>query len=476
MGTHFILPLPLFATSAPHQQANQDQYFYHENVTEHYLTLAARHCFVPPVSDDASGTQVPSLPSKLTIYLIIENVEEDSDSLVESSYPHIRIRPLERLLIGAYNTIFRDSGCNPLLDCEIIPTTRSIFRRAKECEKGNKGLKADGEEFEYPEVVLLLPEIFEKCGMERAALTEQIVQSKLFAHANKMGSVGVGFKCDIVQGADFPDHSKWGDKVTKVLQGNIVNEAAGSRECVSLCRFIAKEHISRGSQDSLNSDGRHAAKTHSGVCLGGTFDHLHGGHKVLLSIAAFLLVDVIVQREGVRASILGACDSSSRRLVCGVVGGNTLLAKKQYLDMMQSIDTRIHHVTAFLEHVVFGLGGGSDDEALAIEEDNCATSAVPSKGKFNVELSVVEIFDPYGPAATDPQLDAIVVSLETEKGGEAVNRKRAENGLDSLCVEVIDFVGAETSSQGNQHSAIGEHKLSSTMLREMRKKITKTSE
>lgn len=38
---------------------------------------------------------------------------------------------------------------------------------------------------------------------------------------------------------------------------------------------------------------------------------------------------------------------------------------------------------------------------------------------------VVPIIDIYGPAATDPSLDCIVVSCETIKGGDAVNELRA---------------------------------------------------
>lgn len=44
-----------------------------------------------------------------------------------------------------------------------------------------------------------------------------------------------------------------------------------------------------------------------------------------------------------------------------------------------------------------------------------------------VLYDIVPLADPYGPAATDPELSCIVVSEETRKGGEAVNKKRLEN-------------------------------------------------
>ncbi|NXC46115.1 COASY synthase, partial [Penelope pileata] len=45
----------------------------------------------------------------------------------------------------------------------------------------------------------------------------------------------------------------------------------------------------------------------------------------------------------------------------------------------------------------------------------------------SVRYDIVPLHDPYGPAATDPALRCIVVSEETRRGGEAVNKKRLEN-------------------------------------------------
>lgn len=45
----------------------------------------------------------------------------------------------------------------------------------------------------------------------------------------------------------------------------------------------------------------------------------------------------------------------------------------------------------------------------------------------SVLYDIVPLGDPYGPAITDPELRCIVVSEETRKGGEAVNKKRIEN-------------------------------------------------
>lgn len=47
------------------------------------------------------------------------------------------------------------------------------------------------------------------------------------------------------------------------------------------------------------------------------------------------------------------------------------------------------------------------------------------KPSLNVEI--VPLDDPFGASIVDPLLQCIVVSEETRKGGEAVNKKRAEN-------------------------------------------------
>lgn len=47
--------------------------------------------------------------------------------------------------------------------------------------------------------------------------------------------------------------------------------------------------------------------------------------------------------------------------------------------------------------------------------------------KPSVLYDIVPLGDPYGPAVTDPELRCIVVSEETRRGGEAVNKKRIEN-------------------------------------------------
>lgn len=53
---------------------------------------------------------------------------------------------------------------------------------------------------------------------------------------------------------------------------------------------------------------------------------------------------------------------------------------------------------------------------------------------------IVPIQDPFGPTATDPDLDLIVVSSETMKGGEKVNEIRKAKNMNELVIYIIPLV------------------------------------
>lgn len=94
--------------------------------------------------------------------------------------------------------------------------------------------------------------------------------------------------------------------------------------------------------------------TFKNVVLGGTFDRIHAGHKVLLSTAALL---------------------AEERLVVGVTDENMIKSKKLW-ELIHPTEQRIADVRAFLEEI---------DSTLRYE--------------------VVPISDPFGPTATDRNMD-----------------------------------------------------------------------
>ena len=63
--------------------------------------------------------------------------------------------------------------------------------------------------------------------------------------------------------------------------------------------------------------------------------------------------------------------------------------------------------------------------------------------RFNKPYEIKEIFDVFGTADKDPDLDAIVVSEETEKSADIINQERRKNNLNPLDVIVISWVLAE---------------------------------
>ncbi|ODQ68139.1 hypothetical protein NADFUDRAFT_48790 [Nadsonia fulvescens var. elongata DSM 6958] len=149
---------------------------------------------------------------------------------------------------------------------------------------------------------------------------------------------------------------------------------------------------------------------HTIMAIGGTFDHLHDGHKILISVGGYL---------------------SNERLVIGVTGPE-LLKNKKYAEYLQDFDERVKKVRDFA-HFLF------PDLVLQIEIIN----------------------DVYGPTATDPNIEGLVVSKETKEGAKAINEYRIQHNMNELVVYEIMIIGCVSGSAQDNWS----DKLSSTQLR-----------
>lgn len=156
------------------------------------------------------------------------------------------------------------------------------------------------------------------------------------------------------------------------------------------------EHVYRGSCNT--------------VAVGGTFDHLHDGHKILLTASAFL---------------------AKKRLIVGVTG-TELLKGKKYAEFLESYEDRVKSVLGFIKLL---------DKSLRVD--------------------VFKINDVCGPTASEEDIDGLVVSLETASGGDYVNSVRKAKGYRQLTVYKICVVGGSPESEGY------DDKLSSTRLRKM---------
>jgi len=152
------------------------------------------------------------------------------------------------------------------------------------------------------------------------------------------------------------------------------------------------------------------------TALGGTFDHLHAGHKILLSMATWI---------------------TSQKLVVGITD-DALLKNKANKHVLETLSRRMERTRAFL------------------------TLFKPS-----VEYDIVPISDVYGPTAWDPNIQALVVSKETLSGAAAIEKHRREKHLSSLKTFVIDVISStEANLDADDTEALKKTKMSSTFIRE----------
>lgn len=192
---------------------------------------------------------------------------------------------------------------------------------------------------------------------------------------------------------------------------------------------------------------------HATVCLGGTFDHLHPGHKLLLTAGAYLLD---IPERG---------SSTTCKYIIGITG-DELLKNKKDAEFLESWDERARNVIHFLASVL-ELSPNGWEKAPApyiAEKDGEFVAAFRDK---TVTVQCVKIQDPFGPTITQEDMDALVVSAETRSGGKAVNDKRAERGWKPLEIFEVDVLDAkEITDEVSTATENFASKISSTAIRQ----------
>jgi pantetheine-phosphate adenylyltransferase len=128
------------------------------------------------------------------------------------------------------------------------------------------------------------------------------------------------------------------------------------------------------------------------VATGGTFDELHAGHRALLT----------------RAFNLG------RSVLIGVSSDNFAAAKKGKSKPRHSFETRVERLVDFIYHE---LG--------------------------NVNFEIKELNDDFGPTGSDRNIQALIVSEETETKGHEINKIRLSKGIDPLAIVTVTMLKAE---------------------------------
>lgn len=161
----------------------------------------------------------------------------------------------------------------------------------------------------------------------------------------------------------------------------------------------------------LFDPGTALVNQHDIICLGGTFDHLHAGHKVLLTVAALW---------------------SRKTVMCGVTAPS-MLTKKVCGQYVEPYQVRCDHVCQLVQRVRRHIG--------------CQT---------------VEIADGFGNTTSIRDLTALVASSETLAGAELINQERRAKDYPPLAIYPISLV----ASQAQPDAAASVAKLSSTLIRQ----------
>lgn len=148
------------------------------------------------------------------------------------------------------------------------------------------------------------------------------------------------------------------------------------------------------------------------VCVGGTFDGLHYGHRKLLTLA----VSSVLPQTG--------------RLLIGVTVDD-MLKNKKFAELIPLLDERVAGVRDFLDRLAPGMKN---------------------------RVKIVPISDPYGPPG-DPELgadfEALVLSHETLENGHLLNEHRLSldmKPLVLLCTRRTEAYGMSSTTLRKRRS------------------------
>lgn len=207
------------------------------------------------------------------------------------------------------------------------------------------------------------------------------------------------------------------------------------------------------------------AQSHNIVIVGGTFDNIHAGHKLLLTALALVLQPASKPSD------------APRRLIVGITG-DELLKNKKYAEYVGSWEQRQQDVVNFFVSILSFTRSGQDEtfETTRYNKPGPNGKAVHTKLKNGLAtIECVEIQDPYGPTITDESVTAIVISGETREGGKAVNEKRREKGWHALEIFEVDVLDAEEHEGGPAKDGDFAAKISSTAIRKRKAENARTS-
>lgn len=215
--------------------------------------------------------------------------------------------------------------------------------------------------------------------------------------------------------------------------------------------------LSTPSPPQVGDDTPSGGQRYKTVCLGGTFDHLHPGHKLLLHAAVLLL------------SLPSRSDASDPTIFIIGISGDALLKNKKFATELEPWPARTASVLSYLSSIMPASQIPSDTGPVP---DNDEIRAHFFDGRLVVRC--VNIPDGYGPTITEEDIGAIALSGETRSGGASINDKREEKGwkkLDVYEIDVLQPYREEEESEGMDGARDPEDfsaKISSTEIRRRR--------
>lgn len=122
------------------------------------------------------------------------------------------------------------------------------------------------------------------------------------------------------------------------------------------------------------------------IAVGGTFDHLHDGHKYLLSMSKYYAKKTLI-----------------------AVTSDSMAKDKPHSARIQPYETRKNAVEQYAK-------------------------------KIGLDYVMTEISDIYGPATDDEELDSIILTDDTFENGKIINRKRKEKGRKELEYIILPYI------------------------------------
>ncbi|KAA1085971.1 hypothetical protein PGT21_025955 [Puccinia graminis f. sp. tritici] len=208
--------------------------------------------------------------------------------------------------------------------------------------------------------------------------------------------------------------------------------------------------------------------------LGGTFNHLHSGHKILPTMVAWLTTHRLIvwitgqspKTPPANGWIPSRAPATWLRSIQRTLGrpGHCLDASESVQGMLGRRDHPEDGVQPGVHRTLdweCPMDNKKTINRTLLRRQEAVRGFVGRVGPSDLRTETLVLQDVYGPTATDPTTDGLFVSLETLPGAKTINTICTQKGLKPLMTYVIDLISNQlTLTQLNQLNL----KISSTQI------------